>query len=69
MGSGIVQCTLAGESGLTKAGVGVLAARWSEIASDRSELRSRILVEHDLFGKPASIAGSSPATGFFRIML
>jgi len=26
-------------------------------------------MEHDLFGKPASILGSSPRTGFFRIML
>jgi len=35
MGSGIVQYkTLAEESGLTKAGVGVLAASKSEIASD-----------------------------------
>jgi len=31
--------------------------------------RSSILVEHDLFGKPASILGSSPRTSFFRIML
>jgi hypothetical protein len=30
---------------------------------------SSILGEHDLFGKPASILGSSPRTGFFRIML
>src|SRR4029077_1727231 len=29
----------------------------------------RILVEHDLFGKPASTLGSSPRAGFFRIML
>ena len=27
------------------------------------------LVEHDLFGKPVPIPGSSPRTGFFRIML
>jgi hypothetical protein len=26
-------------------------------------------MEHDLFGKPVSILGSSPRTGFFRIML
>jgi hypothetical protein len=31
--------------------------------------RSSILVEHDLFGKPVSITGSSPVAGFFRIML
>ncbi len=27
------------------------------------------LVEHDLFGKPASTLGTSPRAGFFRIML
>src|SRR5580700_6224661 len=31
--------------------------------------RASILVEHDPFGKPVSILGSSPRTGFFRIML
>jgi len=31
--------------------------------------REGILVEHDLFGKPDSIPGSSPGTGIFRIML
>jgi hypothetical protein len=31
--------------------------------------QSKILVEHDLFGKPASTPGSSPRAGFFRIML
>jgi len=42
---------------------------WSEFASDRSDLRSSILMEHDLFGKLVSTLGSSPRAGFFLIML
>ncbi len=43
--------------------------RASARAKSLQRSRSSILVEHDLFGKPASITGSSPVTGFFRIML
>jgi hypothetical protein len=31
--------------------------------------RSRISLEHDLFGKPVSTPGSNPGAGFFRIKL
>jgi hypothetical protein len=34
-----------------------------------SHRRLDSLVEHDVFGKPASILGTSPRAGFFQIML
>src|SRR5580692_2869937 len=49
---------------------GLLALRHlSEIASDRSDVRSSILMEHDLFGKPVSTLGSNPRADFFQLML
>ncbi len=50
-------------------------ARWLQLGLDiggvghDQSYSDYSLVEHDLFGKPVSILGSSPRTGFFRIML
>ncbi len=40
---------------------------WFRAQSKR--LRSNVLMEPDLFGKPVSTLGTSPRAGFFRIML